>query len=307
MPQTTILLAGGSGFVGKQLANYFEGKGHTLHILTRAENPSRLNRNNLKFFHWNPQKGTIDKEAFKDVNSIFNLSGANIGEKRWTGIRKQEIIESRLASTRLLFETVRDNKLKIEKIISSSAVGYYGMLTSHETFLESSPPGYDFLAEVCIAWENEALKFEKLGVKVVILRKGIVIGDGGAYKKLTSLAKLGINTCLGNGKQFMPWIDISDLSRIYEFALSHPEMQGIYNAVSDEGITMKKFANDIARSLGKKIITPPAPAFLIRIMLGEMAEMLLTGSRISNGKLKGLGFKFQYPQILESLNHLSNK
>jgi len=160
---------------------------------------------------------------------------------------------------------------------------------------------------VCIAWENEALKFEKLGVKVVILRKGIVIGDGGAYKKLTSLAKLGINTCLGNGKQFMPWIDISDLSRIYEFALSHPEMQGIYNAVSDEGITMKKFANDIARSLGKKIITPPAPAFLIRIMLGEMAEMLLTGSRISNGKLKGLGFKFQYPQILESLNHLSNK
>ncbi|MBP1619161.1 MAG: hypothetical protein H6Q14_2988 [Bacteroidetes bacterium] len=307
MPQKTILLAGGSGFVGQQLTNYFADKGYTLHILTRTQDPSKLNRDNLRFFYWNPQKRIIDKGAFKDVNTIFNLSGANIGEKRWTEDRKREIVDSRITSTRLLFETVKDNQLKVEKIVSSSAIGYYGMLTSKEIFQESSPAGNDFLANVCIAWENEALKFQEIGTKVIILRKGVIIGNGGVYARLAPLAKLGINTSLGSGKQFMPWIDISDLTRLYEFILAHPEVEGVYNAVSDEYLTMKKFAHDLAKSVNKPILTPAAPAFLIRIILGEMADMLLCGSRVSNEKLKNTGFQFQYPEIHESFNDLSNK
>lgn len=307
MSPTTILLAGGSGFVGQQLANHLESRGHILHILTRAEASARLNRGSRKFFYWDPSKGIIDQEAFEGVSTLINLSGANIGEKRWTEDRKREIIDSRTTSTRLLFETARDKEFEIEKIISSSAVGYYGMLTSNEVFDETSPAGNDFLANVCLAWENEAFKFESIGTKVVILRKGIVIGDGGAYTKLASLATLHINTCLGGGKQFMPWIDIKDLVRIYEFLLNNPNIQGIFNAVSDEHLRMKSMAHNLAKSLHKKILTPPAPAFVIRAALGEMANMLLEGSRVGNEKLKSSGFKFQYPEIYQSFDELAKR
>lgn len=307
MSKATILLAGGSGFVGQHLTSYFEEKGYVLHILTRAENPTKLNKKNVEFYYWNPQKGIIDEEAFNGVSTILNLSGANIGEKRWTESRKREIVDSRILSTRLLFETAKNLNAKVEKIISSSAVGYYGMQTTSAIFTESSPLGKDFLANVCLKWENEARRFEEIGTKVVILRKGIIIGNGGAYKKLASLAKFGINTSLGDGKQFMPWIDISDLSRIYELALENREIHGIYNAVSDEHIRMKDFARNLANSLNAKILTPPAPGFFIRIILGEMAGMLLQGSRISNDRLRNLGFEFQFSRIIESFNSLSNK
>lgn len=302
MPSKTILIAGGSGFVGKELIKLLWCDGHTIHILTRSKNPSVRNKDKILFFHWDPQNNDIDLNAYQNVDIIINLSGANIGEKRWTTERKKQLIDSRILSTRLLFETAKKNNLKIEKIISSSAVGYYGMKTSNEIFTELSPAGNDFLAGICIVWEKEALRFAEIGTKVVILRKGIVIGNGGAYTKLASLARLGINTSLGSGKQQMPWIDIADLANIYKFAIENSSFSGIFNAVASEMITMKSMAKYLAKSIKRPILTPPAPAFILKILLGEMANMLLEGSAVSNEKIKQAGFQFQYTDILSSFN-----
>jgi uncharacterized protein (TIGR01777 family) len=261
----------------------------------------------VRYFHWQPDKGIIDKAAFQETETIINLTGANIGEKRWTPQRKKEIVESRILSTRLLFETAHEGGFPIQTLISSSAVGYYGMVTSEEIFTESSPAGNDFLSSVCQAWETEALKFETIGTRVVVLRKGIVIGNGGAYKRLAPLARFGINTSLGSGKQYMPWLYINDLVNLYEFIMKNSNVSGIFNAVTNDHLTMKKMAKELSVSLQKPIFTPPAPAFAIRILLGEMAGMLLRGSRVSNQKLVSTGFDFELKEISKAFEILARK
>src|SRR5690606_26772901 len=186
----------------------------------------------------------------------------------------------------LLFKYVKLNAFRIDIFISSSAVGYYGAITTDEIFTEKSNNGSDFLALVCGKWEKSALQFESLGVATVILRKGVVLGkDGGMYHKLAPLARLGINTSLGNGRQYLPWIDIRDLVRLYEFILETNEICGVFNAVSSEHIMMNDFSEALLQSFGKTSFLPNVPAFIIKLLLGEMSAMLLEGSRVSNEKI----------------------
>lgn len=288
-----ILIAGGTGFVGKALIKHLVNCGYMVNVLTRRNKISSME--NIRYFEWDIKKGFIDEKAFEGVSKIINLTGANITEKRWTEKRKVEIIESRTKAIDLLFTYVKTRNFSIDIFISSSAVGYYGAITTDEIFTEKSNNGSDFLASVCRKWEKTALQFDSLGVATVILRKGVVLGrDGGMYQKLAPLAKLGINTSLGNGRQYLPWIDIRDLVRLYEFILKTDELSGVFNAVSSEHIMMNDFSKALLRSFGKTSFLPNVPAFLVRLFLGEMSVMLLKGSRVSNYKIKQTGFKFEY-------------
>lgn len=291
-----ILIAGGTGFVGKALIKHLVNCGYMVNVLTRRNKISSME--NIRYFEWDIKKGFIDEKAFEGVSKIINLTGANITEKRWTEKRKVEIIESRTKAIDLVFTYVKTRNFSIDIFISSSAVGYYGAITTDEIFTEKSNNGSDFLASVCRKWEKTALQFDSLGVATVILRKGVVLGrDGGMYQKLAPLAKLGINTSLGNGRQYLPWIDIRDLVRLYEFILKTDELSGVFNAVSSEHIMMNDFSKALLRSFGKTSFLPNVPAFLVRLFLGEMSVMLLKGYRVSNYKIKQTGFKFEYSSI----------
>ena len=295
-----ILIAGGTGFVGKQLIPFLVEKGYSIHVLTRK--PSANSSKNVRFFQWEIERQYIDKKAFEGVEILINLTGANIGEKRWTEQRKKEIIDSRINSIDVLYQYISENKLNINTFISSSAVGFYGAVTTDKTFVETSESGNDFLASVSQKWEDATLKFNDLGIRTVILRKGVILGkEGGMVKKLSPLAKLGINVSLGSGKQYLPWIDIRDLVRLYDFILSNTQLKGIFNAVATEQITMSDLSKALLQAFGKKSFLPNAPAFVIRLLFGEMAVMLLEGSKVSNEKLKTTGFIFEFDTIGKSL------
>lgn len=295
-----ILIAGGTGFVGKHLIPYLAEKGYFIHVLTRK--PSSNSSKNIRFFKWDIEQEYIDEKAFEGVTTLINLTGANIAEKRWTKERKSEIINSRIKSIDLLYAYITKGNFKVKTFISSSAVGFYGAVTTSEIFDETSSNGNDFLASVCVAWEQAVFKFEQLGIRIVILRIGVVIGkNGGMYAKLAPLAQRGIPVSLGNGNQFLPWIEIRDLVCLFEFIISHAEMRGIYNAVASEQITLNDFSKALLQSFGKKNFLPNPPAFLIQLFLGEMSAMLLEGSRVSNTKLIRTGFTFKYGSLKKSL------
>lgn len=295
-----ILIAGATGFVGKHLTQYLIGKGYCIHVLTR--NGMSQDTQNLYYFKWDIENKFIEGKAFEGVTQIINLTGANIGEKRWTKARKKEILNSRIKSLDLLFHYVKMNQYPVQRIISSSAVGYYGTETTPHIFTEEDENGNDFLGQVCKQWENAALQFESIGIQTVILRKGVIIGhDGGMYQKLAPLAKWGINTAVGNGKQYLPWMDIRDLERLYSYILQKDDITGIYNATASQHITMNHFATALSASFGRKNMTPNIPAFLVRLVLGEMSVMLLEGSRVSNDKIRQSGFRFQWDVIEKSL------
>lgn len=295
-----ILIAGGTGFVGKALIKHLINCGYTVNVLTRSSNVN--NTENIHYFRWDIENSFIDEKAFEGVEKIINLTGANITEKRWTKKRKVEILESRTKAIDLLFTYVKSKSLNIQTFISSSATGYYGAVTSNEVFTEQSCKGNDFLASVCEKWEKSALQFEGIGIRTVILRKGVVLGkESGIYQKLAPLAKAGINTSLGKGRQYLPWIDIRDLVRLYEFILKKNEISGVFNAVSTEHITMNAFSKVLLQSFGKTSFLPNAPALLIKLFFGELSVMLLQGSRVSNEKIKEAAFEFEYVSIERAL------
>ncbi len=299
-----ILIAGGTGFVGRHLVSHLIQVGYSVHVLTRK--PSENTHSGMKYFQWDLKKRYIDINAFEGVDTIINLTGENISAGRWTSERRLELIESRVSSLDLLYYYVKEHTLKIEKIISSSAVGYYGAYTTETIFSEESENGNDFLAHICKVWEQAAQQFESLGAKTIILRKGIVIGkDGGIYAKLAPLAKLGINLSVGSGKQYMPWVSLRDLMMMYEFILVQNDIRGVYNAVAPQHITMNDFAYILLRSFGKTSFLPNVPSFILKLLYGEMSVMLLQGSRVSNAEIRNLGFKFHLDTIERSLTYYS--
>lgn len=301
-----ILITGGTGFIGANLIPYLTKIGFEIAVLSRGSQRGKLP--NVTYYLWDIKKRTIDPEALKNVDYIINLAGANIGAKNWTDERKKILLNSRVVSTNFLYDSVVKFSVKPKCIISSSAVGYYGTFNSDKILTEDAPKGNDFLAEVCHQWEMAAHKFEKLGARTVILRKGVVIGkDGGIVDRMAGIAKFGLNTSVGSGKQFIPWIAMQDLVRLYFFVLEQPSMTGVFNAVSGEHINMNEFAKALSKAMNKPILTPNAPAFAIKMLYGKMSIMLLNGSRVSHEKLKNEGFEFKYRDIQEVLNEVFKK
>ena len=287
-----ILIAGGTGFIGKSLIPFLVKNGHEVNVLTRR---SMVDEENIHYYRWDVDKRLIEPKAFDGVDALINMTGANIGEKRWTVDRKNEILNSRVKPLDFLLKAIIESGNRIDVLISSSAVGYYGAVTTNHIFTEEDKNGTDFPAYVCRLWEDEALKFREVADRVVILRKGLVIGkNGGVYQKLAPLAKLGLSVALGSGKQYFPLVYMNDLIRVYNYILEHNEIDGVFNIVANQHITMNEFSQKLLDTFGKRKLLPNIPAFIIKMLFMERAEMLLKGSKISNEKFKSTGFEFMY-------------
>lgn len=287
---SVVLITGASGLVGKALSKLLTDSGYsvrkltTRHALTEQEG----------FFYWNPAAMEIDHQALEGVNYIIHLAGSSIGAGRWTKKRKQEIEESRTGSTTLLFNKVKELKINLKAFISSSATGYYGSSTSETIFDEYSPAGNDFLARVCVAWEKAADRFQQEGIRTVKLRTGVVLAKGApALEKMLLPIKLGIGGPLGNGRQYMPWIYLGDLCRMYLKTIEDETMSGAWNAVAPQHISNRQLMKSLAHKLRKPFFFPPVPAFILKILLGEMAIIITDGSRVAPRRFNAAGFKYE--------------
>ena len=299
-----ILISGGTGLVGKVLTKLLISEGHEVRILSRQPQLS----SSIKSFYWNVGKNEIDEKAFDGVEHIVHLAGSGIADKRWTDARKQDIIDSRVDSMKLITSVVSKKNIQLISFVGASAIGIYGMTTSEKIFIETDSGKGDFLTESCIQWENSYHAIQTLSNKNCVIRIGVVLSkDGGALKKLLPFFKLGLGSAVGSGKQYMPWIHLDDLASIFNEALFNPNYSGIYNAVSIEQATNDSFSNQLAKSLSKPFFLPKTPAFMLKLVFGEMANVLLEGSRVSNQNLMKAGFQLKYTSLSEALREIVSK
>ncbi len=289
----TILITGGSGLVGRKLSKLLIEKGYNVIWLSRE----RFVKAEIPRYRWDYQKKEIDVEAVEQADIIVHLAGSNLGEDSWTRLKKQYIVESRVQTARLLLDTVKSLNKKLDAFISASAIGYYGIKSTDKIFTEEDiSKESDFLSRTCRKWERAAFKFqEELNVRTVALRTGFVVSKNSeAFKKMIIPTRLGLGAPIGKGTQFLSWIHIEDLCRIYLKAIEDAEMQGIYNAVSPEFITNADFMYKLAKVMKRPFFMPNVPSFLLRLMMGEAAVMVLRGNRISAEKIQDAGYEFLY-------------
>jgi uncharacterized protein (TIGR01777 family) len=297
-----ILLVGGTGLIGTFLKKKLIKEGYTVHILSRRKSEDS------QTFLWNSNEEYIDLNAFEGVSGIINLTGANIAESRWTKKRKEILYDSRILSTRLLFETIKKNKIELDFFINSSGIGYYGTKKSAQIFKENDLSGSDFLAKLCFDWEKEALRFNELNIRTVIIRTGIVLTKyEGALEKMKLPIKFGILPIFGNGKHIFSWIHIDDLISIFINSITNEKFKGPYNAIAPINNTYLEFNNKIAEVLQKKVTTIKIPTFILNLAFGDLAETLTKGNKIAAEKITNEGINFKYKELDSALSNLLKK
>jgi uncharacterized protein len=298
-----ILVTGGTGFVGTQLTARLIQDGNEVTILTRSLKGTEHTSPGISYVQGDPTRKGPWQESIKDHDAIINLAGASIFNK-WTEEYKRLMIESRRSTTRNIVDGIPSPSDRKITLFSTSAVGYYGF-HGDEDLTEESPPGEDFLARLAVEWEGEALKAKDKGSRVVITRFGIVLGEkGGALGQMIPLFKKFIGGPIGSGRQWFSWIHINDLAEAFVFLMNHPEISGPVNLCSPNPVRNK----DLAKALGKALHRPsfmPAPAFMIKWVLGEFGSVILEGQRVIPRKLLNCGFTFHYPDIDKALQRLT--
>jgi len=298
-----ILITGTSGLIGSELSKFLAGNGHKIIRLSRTNKEGEF-----KSFQWNIETGYLEQGALENVDHIIHLAGAGIANKRWTPIRKKEIIDSRVKSTELLYNSISKLDHKPKTFISASAIGYYGAITSEKIFLEDDSPGDDFVAQVCKKWEDAANQFSEIGIRTIKLRLGVVLSpNGGALKKMMLPTNFGLGSTLGSGKQYFPWIHITDLINIIEKCIIDSEMNGIYNLVSPTHVNYNRFAKTLAKVMKKPYFMPNVPSFLLKLIFGEMSQIILEVSRISPQKIIESGYAFNFTKLEDALEDLLMK
>lgn len=301
---TKVLITGGSGLIGQHLSKMLVQRGYEVNILSRSVQIQA----DVNTYLWDYRSKKIDAEALAGVDYIIHLAGANVGEKRWTASRKQQILDSRVGSAEFLLEQIKAQGISLKGFISASAVGYYGTATTQNIYVEDDAPATDFLGQICFSWEQVADKFETIGARTVKIRTGLVLDrNGGALKKMAASFQFRTQIVLGSGLQYLPWIHIDDLCAVYIRALEDAEMSGSYNAVAPEHITYQDFATQLSVHFPKPLLTLRMPAFVLKALMGQMSEILLEGSRISCQKLEETGFQFSYASLKEALDQLWKK
>ncbi|MBZ8179308.1 thylakoid membrane protein ThyD [Oscillatoria salina] len=299
-----VAITGGTGFVGTRLVEKLHSQGEEIVIFTRNE--TRAKRifptsayQNLEIVEYTPQKSGDWQNALSGCDAVVNLAGEPIAEERWTPQVKQKILQSRQLGTRKIVEAITQAEPKPSVLVNASAIGYYGT-SETATFDENSPPGDDFLAEVCQTWEAEAEKVQAAGVRLVILRLGIVLGNGGALAKMLTPFKLYAGGPIGNGKQWFSWIHREDLVNLIITALKNPDIQGTFNATAPNPVRM----NQLCQSLGEVMKRPswlPVPGIALELLLGEGAKLVLEGQEVIPKQTQSTGFEYQYPTIKPAL------
>jgi hypothetical protein len=296
-----IFMTGGSGFVGTYLSRKLALQGYDVTILTRREPPPAPSHARISFLVGNPTREGPWMAEVKEHDWLINLAGASIFT-RWTHKIKQEIHDSRIHTTQNLVKALADGDGR-QLLCSTSAIGYYGP-RGEEALTEESAPGSDFLAELAQQWEAEALKARELGVRVVITRFGIVLGrDGGALGQMAPMFKKFLGGPVGSGQQWFSWIHQADHARAFLFIKDHPELAGPVNLTSPNPVRNRELARALGRALHRPSLMP-APAFMLRLILGEFADVVLTGQKVLPRKLLDAGFQFHYPAIDRALKHL---
>ncbi|MEL7051612.1 MAG: TIGR01777 family oxidoreductase [Cyanobacteria bacterium J06588_5] len=299
-----IAVTGATGFVGTKLVDRLIEEGHDVKVFTRSEAKARkaFAANKFKpveYAAYTPTESGEWQAEISGCEGVINLAGEPISE-RWSAERKNRIMNSRKVGTEKLVEAIAKAEQKPSVLVSSSAIGYYGTSETAEFFETSEPAENDFLSQVCQAWETEAKKAKDTGVRVAIVRTGIVLGDGGAIAKMITPFKLYAGGPIGNGKQWFSWIHIDDLVNLFIKALLDPSMNGVYNGTAPEPVRMK----ELAQTLGEVMDRPswlPVPDFAIEALLGDGAVVVLKGQKVLPERTQAAGFTYDYAEPKEAL------
>lgn len=300
-----ILIAGGTGFIGSEVCKKLLKQDHEVVLLTRPNSKLRPELklpgiSSLEYPY--TAESEIPVSLMEEVDGIINMAGEPIFTGRWTEEKKQNIVDSRINITRQIIEAIGrcDDNKKPQVLVNASAVGYYG--PQDDTIMtEDSPPGDDFLARVCVAWEKEAAKAIPLGVRTVMLRTGIVLDKGGgALAQMLPPYRFYVGGPVGSGRQYFSWIHREDMTELYVRGILDERLSGPVNASSPDPVTMKILSKNIGKVLNKPSWFP-VPAFLVKLIIGESAQVVVTGQRVVPNKLLAINFEYSYPTIQEAL------
>jgi len=302
MMKERILIAGGSGLIGKNLYRLLTSSGYEVLILSRnkklAERPD--------FICWDPEKKILESNDDLRVSSIINLCGAGIAEKKWSKARKEELIASRVRPAAFLGELVASGRISADTYIGASAIGIYGDRPGKDICRETDPVSEaTFLGRCCVLWETAHEEIPDT-VRKIIMRIGIVLAaEGGALEQYRPLLALRMSPYFGGGKPYMSWVTVDDVCRQFLFAIQNKTVQGIYNVAGDQPVTSKEFAKAFIRSQGKWAVARRVPGFAVRLMLGEMASVVLESQYVSNEKIKSAGFRYNSHNIGDAFKSLN--
>lgn len=304
----TVLITGGTGMVGQQLTQLLVLKGYDVIIVSRTASTQRPHAK-VSYAIWDIEKQQIDADALAKADHIIHLAGAGVADKRWSEERKQEIVDSRTKSSATLVTALAKLPNKVQTVVSASAIGWYGADTAKSMangFAEDAPADTEFLGETCKLWEKSIEPVTQLGKRLVKLRVGIVLSNtGGALVEFKKPLKFGIAGILGSGKQVISWIHVDDLCRMFVYAIEQSQLQGAYNAVATNPVSNKQLTITLAKILRKTFYIPlHVPAFVLKIMLGEMSIEVLKSATVSNKKILQTGFVFEHATIDEALQSL---
>jgi uncharacterized protein len=294
-----VLVTGATGFVGHRLLRKLDSPVVLSRNVAKAE--KSLKEFGVKAFAWDPLKEPPPAKAFDGIDAVIHLAGDPVAEGRWTKAKKARIRDSREIGTQNLVAGIAALSKKPSVLVSASAVGIYGD-RGDEQLDERSRPGNDFLADVCGAWEREAGRAAEVGLRVAMIRIGIVLGPGGgALGKMLTPFKLGIGSPLGSGRQYMPWVHIDDLVEMLLFAAREPGVHGPLNGVAPHPVTNREFTKALGKALGRPTFMPAVPGFVLKTMLGEFAQVLLASQRVVPQAALAKGFAFKFSELEPAL------
>lgn len=299
-----VLITGATGFVGKVIVKKLLSQGDQVVVLSRSKEKAKSTLGqSAEYFEWRDTKNLPPLEAFNGVDGVINLMGEGIADKRWSDDQKIKIRESRIQGTSNLVAAISKLTQKPKVMVSTSAIGIYGD-RGDEAVNENSSLAHDFLGSVCHDWEKAAIKVQDHGVRLVIIRTGVVLGkDGGALAKMLLPFKLGLGGPLGNGSQYMSWVHIEDLASMYIEGLKNDSMEGAFNGTAPSPVTNKEFTKVLGNALHRPAFLP-APKFAIKAAFGEMSTVILDGQKVLPEKLMKINFKFQYPNLEKALTDI---
>ena len=306
-----VVIAGGTGLIGKRLTELLLQRGYTVAILTRRPEEFQ-NKPNCTYHYWKVEEQFFDKTLLAHADAVINLAGENIAGKRWTAERKKAITKSRVDAGYLLSEAIIHSHHQIKVFINASAIGWYGedkTQNAHRFFVETDKSASDFLGQSCKQWERSIHALLDTNIRVVKLRTGIVLDkNGGALKEFLKPIHWGIVPVLGSGKQVMSWIHIDDLVQMYLEVLEHEKYKGVYNAVAPFPMAYKDFIIQLAKAVkGKFYTVMPVPTAFLKLFIGEMSTEILKSTTVSADKMKDAGFVFQYPTLENAFRNIFKK